>query len=139
MFVSTFVSLNYQMKLFFKIIKTFLKGLVIILVLLNVFILVSGKTYLYKGFANTYLKGRKTADIDEYKIFDNRIVQVGTPHKWALGKDYNASKIPAHFVPDMERMGTIAYLVIKDDSIRHEEKPLQHHSPLLNPNHRLHL
>ncbi len=110
------------MKLLLKILKKILKWLLILLVILNIAILVSGKTYLYKGFANTYLKGRVTADIDEYKIFDNRTVKAGSVHsQWALGKDYNASKIPSKYIGDMERMKTIAYLVIKDDSIRHEE------------------
>jgi len=109
------------MKLFVKITKTFFKGLLLILILLNLLILLTGKTYLYKGFANTYLKGRITADIDEYKIFDNRVVKSGPSHPWPVGKDYNTSKIPSHYLADMERMNTIAYLVIKDDSIRHEE------------------
>ena len=108
-------------KIFLKILKGFFKWLLILLVVLNILILVSGKTYLYKGFANTYLKGRVTADIDEYKIFDNRTVKSGTTHKWALGKDYNTKKIPPQYMGDMERMKTIAYLIIKDDSIRHEE------------------
>lgn len=109
------------MKRFLKIVKVFFKWLLILLVILNILILVSGKTYLYKGFANTYMKGRISADIDEYVIFDNRIVKAGTTDKWALGKDYNTKKIPSQYLGDMERMKTIAYLTIKDDSIRHEE------------------
>ena len=109
------------MKRLLKILKFIFKWLLILIVILNIFILVSGKTYLYKGFANTYLKGRVTASIDEYKIFDNRTVKAGTTHEWALGKDYNTSKIPSPYLENMERMKTIAYLVIKDDSIRHEE------------------
>lgn len=109
------------MKRFLKIIKWFFKWLLILIAILNILILVSGKTYLYKGFVNTYLKGRVTADIDEYKIFDNRTVRAGTSHEWALGKDYNTKKIPPHYRSDMERMKTIAYLIIKEDSIRHEE------------------
>lgn len=109
------------MKRFLKILKSFFKWFLILFVILNILILVSGKTYLYKGFANTYLKGRVTADIDEYKIFDNRTVKAGATHEWALGKDYNTSKIPSQYVGDIERMKTIAYLIIKDDSIRHEE------------------
>ena len=68
------------------------------------------------------MKGRMTADIDEYKIFDNRIVNAGINHSaWALGKDYNKTKIPSQYQGDMERVKTIGYLIIKDDSIRHEE------------------
>lgn len=109
------------MKLLLKIILKFFKWLLILLVILNILILVFGKTYLYKGFVNTYLKGRVTADIDEYRIFDNRIVKSSIHSEWAIGKDYNTKKIPSQYSGDMERMKTIAYLVIKDDSIRHEE------------------
>jgi len=109
------------MKRFLKILKKFFKWLLILIVILNILILVTGKTYLYKGFANTYLKGRVTAGIDEYKIFDNRIVKAGNTTEWALGKGYNTSKIPSQYLGDMERMKTIAYLIVKDDSIRHEE------------------
>lgn len=109
------------MKRIFKILKFIFKWLLILIVVLNILILVSGKTYLYKGFANTYLKGRVTADIDEYKIFDNRVVKAGPSTEWPLGKDYNSRKVPEPYLSDMEKMKTIAYLVIKDDSIRHEQ------------------
>ena len=47
------------------------KWLLFLFIALNLLIVISGKTYLYKGVANTYLQGRSTADIDEYKIFEN--------------------------------------------------------------------
>lgn len=97
-----------------------LKWLLILFVLLNLAILISGKTYLYKGFMNTYLKGRVSADIDEYRIFENRIVKAGAPDEWSFGKDFNTKQIPEKYIPDFERMKTIAYLIIKDDSIRFE-------------------
>src|SRR3954463_6850433 len=110
------------MKSFLKIIKTFFKWLLILLVIVNVLIIAFGKTYLYKGIANTYLKGRTTVDINDYPIFENRTVKAGTETKdWAVAGDYNKSKIPARFLPDMEKLGTIAYLIIKNDSIKHEE------------------
>ena len=109
------------MKLLIKFLKGFLKWLLILLVILNILILISGKTYLYKGFANTYLKGRVTGGIDEYKIFDNRTVKIGVAHEWAIGKDYNTTKVSSQYLGNMERLKTIAYLVIKNDSIRHEE------------------
>src|ERR1019366_3874620 len=99
------------MKRFLKILKNFFKWLLILLVILNILILVSGKTYLYKGFMNTYMKGRMSADIDEYRIFDNRIVKSGAHKEWTLAKDYNTKKIPSKYLGDMEKMQTIAYLV----------------------------
>ncbi|MEK6615187.1 MAG: serine hydrolase [Bacteroidota bacterium] len=109
------------MNRFLKVLQKFFKWLLILLVILNILILVSGKTYLYKGFANTYLKGRSTADIDDYKIFVHRTVKAGAPKEWAIGKCSNTSKIPLQYLSDIERMNTIAYLIIINDSIRHEE------------------
>lgn len=109
------------MKTFVKILKKLLKWLLIILVILNVMILFTGRSYLYKGIANTYLKGRTGVDIDDYPIFYNRSVKAGQSKAWPLGKDYNVSKIPAPYVQEMEKLHTIAYLIIKNDSIRHEE------------------
>lgn len=104
-----------------KFFKIFFKWLFILFVLLNIIILLTGKTYLYKGFASTYLKGRITADIDEYKIFDNRLVKAGVTQEWPIGKNYNTQKIPDKYLNDFERMNTIAYLIVKDDSIRYEQ------------------
>lgn len=109
------------MKLLIKILRSFFKWLLILLVFLNILILVSGRSYLYKGIANTYLKGRTGVDIDDYPIFDNRTVKANPGKGWPVGKDYNVSKIPAQYVQEMEKLHTIAYLVIKNDSIRHEE------------------
>src|SRR5262245_38859453 len=104
-----------------RFLKSFFKWLLILLVVLNILILAFGKTYLYKGVANTYLKGRTGVDINDYPIFDNRTVKAGESKEWPLGKDYNKSKIPSACLKDLQKFKSIAYLVIKDDSIRHEE------------------
>ena len=96
------------MKKFTGILRSFFKWFLIVLAALNVLILASGKSYLYKGIANTYFRGRTSVSIDDYPIFENRIVKSGEAREWAPGKDYNKSEIPSRFVPDMERMGTIA-------------------------------
>jgi CubicO group peptidase (beta-lactamase class C family) len=105
-----------------RFLKKFFKWFFIFFLVLNVAILVSGKTYLYKGVWNTYLKGRSGPSIDEFRIFDYNVVEAGgTPWEWPVGKDYNAKKIPEKYQDDFKRMGTIAYLIIKNDSIRYEE------------------
>ena len=109
------------MKFISTILKKFFKWLLILFVLLNILILISGKAYLYKGFSNTYLKGRTTASIYEYKIFDNNIVAAGHFSEWAVGKDYNTKKVPAEHLSYVNALNTVAYLIIKDDSIRYEE------------------
>jgi len=104
-----------------KILKSIGKWFLILFVLLNIVILVSGRTYLYKGVWNTYLKGRTTASIDDYTIFENRAIKAGEKKEWPLGKDYNTSKPSSKFVSHLEKIETIAFLVIQNDSIRHEQ------------------
>ena len=104
-----------------RIIKKIFKWFFILLVVLNIAILVSGRIYIYKGVWNTYLKGRIGPSIDEYHIFYNNTVENGTVTEWMKGKDYNSKKIAEKYRSDFEKMETVAYLVIRNDSIRHEE------------------
>jgi CubicO group peptidase (beta-lactamase class C family) len=104
-----------------KVLKKIGKWLLIILVILNIAILVTGKTYIYKGVWNTYLKGRTGPSIDEYQIFDNREVAAGTYQAWKRSKLINSKSIPTDLQKSFEEMGTIAYVIVKDDSIIHEQ------------------
>jgi CubicO group peptidase (beta-lactamase class C family) len=104
-----------------KILKKIGTWFLILLVILNIAILVSGKTYLYKGIANTYLKGRSGPSITEFDIFENREVKAGTEQKWPIAKNYNSQKLPAALEPKFNEMQTIAFVVIKNDSLTHEQ------------------
>ena len=75
---------------------------------------------MYKGIANTYLKGKKRPSIDEYQIFDNRKVEAGNYQAWPISTHYNQSDISDTCLALLEKMQTIAYLVIKNDSIHLE-------------------
>jgi CubicO group peptidase (beta-lactamase class C family) len=104
-----------------KLLKKIGKWFLIILVVLNLAIIVTGKTYLYKGIGNTYLKGRSGPSISEYGIFENRVVKAGTEQKWHTARNYNTQKIPAPLEPHFTEMQTVAFVVIKDDSLVHEQ------------------
>lgn len=104
-----------------KTLKKIGKWFLIIFVILNIAIIVSGKTYLYKGIANTYLKGRSGPSIDEYKIFNSREVAAGQHIPWNYSKKYNSKKIPDALSKEFETMQTIGYVIVKDDSLIHEQ------------------
>jgi CubicO group peptidase (beta-lactamase class C family) len=104
-----------------KILKKIGKWFLIIFILLNIAIVISGKTYLYKGIANTYLKGRSGPGIDEYKIFSNREVAAGAAQEWHNSKMYNSKKISEEAQKEFDAMQTVAYVVIKNDSLIHEQ------------------
>lgn len=104
-----------------KILKKIGKWFLIILVVLNIAIIVSGKTYLYKGIGNTYLKGRSGPSINEYDIFDNREVKAGNGQEWVKAKNYNRITIPSEYEKPFSDMQTVAFVIIKNDSLVHEQ------------------
>lgn len=105
--------------------KKFLKRtgivLVVILVIANLYILISGRTYLYKAIGNTYLIGRTAPSVHEYAIFPNSEVKNGTPQPWPLAKRFNKNEVSEDLVAKMSAIHTGAFLVIQHDSLLHEQ------------------
>jgi len=104
-----------------KIAKKIFKWFIIIFILLNLAIIVFGKTYLYKAIANTYLKGRSGPNPTEYKIFDNREIKAGNYQKWDVAKDYNSKKISEEQALDFVNLQTSAFVIVRNDSLVHEQ------------------
>ncbi len=104
-----------------KVLKKIGKWLLIILIILNLSIVFSGRTYIFKAIGNTYFKGRSGPSIDEYQIFENREVANGTHVAWYHSKQYNSKKIPAEAQKEFDAMQSVAYVIIKNDSMIHEQ------------------
>jgi CubicO group peptidase (beta-lactamase class C family) len=104
-----------------KILKNIGKWILIILVVFNIIILISGKLYLYKLINNTLLKGRMGPSLTEYLIFDNREVKIGTPQPWNRAVNCNKKSIPQEQLTEFEKFKTVAYVIIKNDSVVHEQ------------------
>lgn len=104
-----------------NILKKTGKWFIIVLILINLIIIVSGKSFLYKAIANTYLVGRSGPNVSEYKIFNNREVKSGTYQKWHIANAYNKKSISETHQQEFGRMQTIAFVVIKNDSLTHEQ------------------
>lgn len=93
-----------------------------IIISLNLFVILSGRFYLYKGFANTYMIGRTGPSIYDLHIFENDTLNHATEtDQWAFSHYYNQQKIPKDYREYMESLGTTAFLVIHEDSILYEE------------------
>jgi len=103
-----------------KLLKFSFKLLVFCFVLLNVYIVVSGKTYVYKALKVGYLQGHNTATIEDYKYFENRIVEKGTGIQWPQASDYNKQEISPELRARLEKNKSIAFTVIQKDSILYE-------------------
>lgn len=109
------------MKRLMKILKRTLYVIIGIVVLVNLIILFTGRFYLYKTIPNTLFKFRLGPSISEYPIFPNRVVKTGKPMPWPISSHYNKKDIPKEYLPDFKKYGTVAYVVIKNDSLYHEQ------------------
>ena len=62
-----------------------------------------------------------TPDIDDYTIFENRIVLAGNPEPWPLAGSYNTKPIPEKYLSVFKELETVAYIVIQDSAIVFEQ------------------
>lgn len=103
-----------------KTVKKILVGLIIFVALASSIIFFTGNKHLFKAIATTYLVGKTGPSIDEYDIFENRTVEIGTPQPWAVSSSYN-KKNNEKLHQQIEALNPAAFLVIKNDSIVFEE------------------
>lgn len=76
---------------------------------------VTHTTYIYKTLIYNYV------NIDDYKIFYNNTIKAGKGTGWPISKRYNQQKMSGHLRNTLEEIKTIAFLVVKSDSIIHEQ------------------
>jgi CubicO group peptidase (beta-lactamase class C family) len=55
--------------------------------------------------------------IDQYNIFENRVVKADDPHPWEFASDVENKQIAPEFVPDFKKYETVAFLVIQHHKI----------------------
>jgi CubicO group peptidase (beta-lactamase class C family) len=100
-----------------KFLKKLLKWVLIFFGLLIIILYVFDYDYMIKAVRTIYAKGHKTAYLEDYKEFDNRTIENATGQPWSLHKDYNSVGETEGLKSWNEELGTIAYLIIKNDSI----------------------
>ena len=101
--------------------KKGLKYLLIIFILLNLLIVLSGKGWLYKAISITYLKGYPSSYIHDFVHFPSNTIEAGTHQKWAIADNYNTAKLPDFIKPVNDSLETVAFMVIVNDSIQFEK------------------
>ena len=100
-----------------KFLKNLLKWIVIIVGLSVALLYLTDTDYLIKAFRTIYLKGHKTAYLEDYKEFDNRTIEKGVGQEWPMHVDFNTVKETEALNTWNETLGTVAFLIIKNDSI----------------------
>ena len=98
-------------------------GLVVALLLIfGGFNLSSEIVYFSELIGTVYKIQRTEADITDYKYFQNiEIAKSSAPQKWPIHKSYNKIPQTEKLKNLHEELGTVAFLIIKNDSIWHEK------------------
>lgn len=105
-----------------KLLRGFLWFVVAILVSVNVFILLSGRFYLYKGVYFTYLSGETSPTIyDKDKFYSSELPASRKSEPWAMHPKFGRLQLPAAERSYIEKLGTRSLLVFKGDSLLYEE------------------
>lgn len=103
-----------------KFFRLTLFTLLFILISANLFILLSGRFYLYKGIANTYLKGKSGPGIYDLKVFPySTIKRSDDIFKWSeVSSDWKMDAAASKY---MENLSTTSFLVFRGDSLLFEK------------------
>ncbi|WP_452599104.1 serine hydrolase domain-containing protein [Pontimicrobium sp. MEBiC01747] len=100
-----------------KFLKKLFKVIVVLFALTIAILYITDTDYLIKAVRTIYMRGYTTAFLDDYKRFDNRTIATGKPQAWPNHKDYNSVKETEALQKANNDYGTIAYVIIKNDSI----------------------
>ena len=92
-------------------------------IILSLGIIFKSETIYLFELVKTIIKiKRTTADITDYKYFDNiNIPKSEKPEPWPIHNDFNSVKSTEKLNSIHKRLGTVAYLIIKNDSLWYEK------------------
>lgn len=109
------------MNYFFKFLKWLAISLVSLVLVLLIAMYAFGVDYILKGVYVIYMQGHQTAYLDDYRYFDNHKIDAGTPQPWAKSTAYNSVPLTDSLKRIHERWGSVAYVIIHQDSVWFEE------------------
>ena len=101
-----------------KIGKAILFSLLGLILVANLFIILSGRYYLYSGIAKTYLRGETGPGIYDLDLFPKTSIKSGDQNfKWRNHPKKNSFQFSEKQAAYHQEWGTTAFLVIKNDSL----------------------
>lgn len=103
-----------------KFLKKFFKWFAIVLVSIIILMYIFDVDYLLRAVRTIYFRGYTTAFLEDYTHFPNREIKKGTAQPWNIAKDYNSVEATPTLSKTHKELQTIAYVIIKNDSIWHE-------------------
>mgnify|MGYP003488191847 FL=1 len=103
-----------------KFLLKFLKWFAIFIATLIIALYIFDVNYLLRAVKTIYFKGYTTAFLEDYKEFPNREIKKGIAQPWSIASDYNSVTTTQNLEKTHKELKTIAFLIIKNDSIWHE-------------------
>jgi CubicO group peptidase (beta-lactamase class C family) len=114
-FLQSVFVVNEKMDRMKKALRVLLKSILVIVLGVNLFILVSGKYYLYKTLVYTFV------DIDDNDIFSQRTIPAsGHGVEWPFSAEYNKKPMPEKLNAALQKYKSVAFVVIRNDSLLYE-------------------
>jgi len=104
-----------------KILKRIFLSLISLILILIIALYVFDYDYLIKAVRTIYFTGHTTAYLEDYRKFDNTTIEAGTAQPWPQAKNYNNYTLSDELMQTHKEFGSIAYMVIKNDSIVFED------------------
>ena len=98
-----------------KLLKYIGYAILFLVITINLFIVVTGKYYLYKTLAYNFV------DIDDLDLFEHRTVDTSNGVEWAKHSDYNKTKMPDYLLQELVTNKSVAFTIIKNDSLYYEQ------------------
>lgn len=101
--------------------KKFLIGFFAVIGFVIVLAYLTDYNYILKGIRVVYLTGHTTAYIDDAVYFENDTIKASTkPQPWATHKLFGKINPTEKLIETNDKLGTVAFLLIKNDSIIYE-------------------
>jgi len=101
--------------------KKVIQPVVLVIAGLIALLYFTGNGFVFLLVGKVLETGRTTAGIDDYLYFDNiEIPPSDNPQAWLLDEDYNIIPSPPSLDTLHKELGTVAFLIIKNDSLWHE-------------------
>ena len=101
--------------------KKLFKYLLVCFILINLLIVFNGKSWIYKAFSITYLRGYTSSYIHDFVHFPANIIDDGEHLKWLISNDYNKAQLPDFIKSVHDTLETVAFMIILNDSIKYEQ------------------
>jgi len=96
-------------------------GVIALIFLFIAALWISGYGFILTAISRTYLAGHPTANIDDYKTFDTRLIESGEVQEWPLDKSYELNSLPIAFAESIAKDKSVAFLVVRDGKIMEEQ------------------